>query len=95
MPPASVRLLINDEAHGAMLPDQVANMSRPDIVRPGGLVPNAEHGFLYKVPDGFFGPGKHTVELRALDATGAPHFLAGSGAAREPQCVCNGGECAC
>ena len=91
----TVRVLVDGKPASAAFPDQVANMSRPDIVRPGGLVPNAEHGFLYKVPDGFFGHGKHTVELRALDATGAPHFLAGSGAAREPQCVCNGGECAC
>ena len=89
----TVRVLIDGKRARATFPDLTANVSRPNIVK--GQIPNAEHGFVYTVPDGFFGPAKHTIQLRALDASGAPHFLTRTGAPTEPQCVCNGVECAC
>ena len=90
-PAVRVRVLLDGKRSSA-LPDQLANISRPDVVH--GLVPNAEHGFEYRFPPDFLGAGKHSLEVFALDDGGHKHPLS-SASASKPQCVCGGVACKC
>ena len=88
-PAVVVRLLV-DTKRDARLPDQLANMSRPDIVR--GLVPNPEHGFEYVFPIGHFQTGKHSIQILVLGENGGVQPIS---QASQPKCMCNGRQCPC
>eukprot|EP00040_Diaphanoeca_grandis_P028329 m.163845 g.163845 ORF g.163845 m.163845 type:complete len:665 (-) comp31309_c1_seq1:74-2068(-) len=62
--PVKVRLLLDQKI---ALPDQIANVSRPDIVA-AHKAPNPNHGFVWNLPKGFVPTtGFHAIKVRGID----------------------------
>ena len=92
-PAVTVRLLLDHRYH-PKVPMQVANMSRPDIMKRNPAIPNPDHGFVFTFPEGFLPPkGKHTVEVVAW-IDGQPHKM---GPKNQPlrKCFCELAPCNC
>jgi len=91
--PVTVRL-VDGQGRVPGVPDQVANISRPDIMHHGGLpIPNADHGFQFELPTSLLAAPMVHVGMVMVDSSGAHHqFPTG---ATTWQCLCSGKECPC
>ena len=68
-----MRITIDGQRRPSMLPDQIANITRVDILPTNPAIPNANHGFFWALGDQIVTlPGKHTFRVDVVNSNGQP-----------------------
>eukprot|EP00051_Salpingoeca_urceolata_P029152 m.489072 g.489072 ORF g.489072 m.489072 type:complete len:680 (+) comp26352_c0_seq1:136-2175(+) len=91
--PSTVRLLVDGEPHRAAVPDQVANIPRPDIMKTFPF-PNDRHGFAFDLPAGFL-PAKGKHGIRVIEVLDGGKNIASLSANSPAKCICDLKPCDC